>query len=76
MAVYTIVRVYEVPADNRIQATDRLLEAMALGVEEDYHVKDVVREPDAKNHVRVSLKPPKSWRALLVEQLLGGSVKR
>ena len=76
MAVYTIVRVYEVPADNRIQATDRLAEAMALGVEEDYHVKDVVREPDANKHVRVSLKPPKSWRGLLVEQLFGGSVKR
>lgn len=71
MATYTIIRIYQVPADNRIEATDRLLEALVLGVEEDYHVTDVVREPDAKNHVRVSLRPHKSWSRLLLEQLLG-----
>src|SRR5512147_2666720 len=48
MAIYTIVRVYQVPADNRLQATDRMLEALTLGVADDLHVKDVLREPDGK----------------------------
>ena len=47
MALYTIIRVYEVPADNQQQATDRMMEALALHVERDYHVKDVIREPGA-----------------------------
>jgi hypothetical protein len=37
MAVYTIIRVYEVPADTRQQATDRMIEALALHVERDFH---------------------------------------
>jgi len=48
MAVYTIIRVYEVPAENRIQATDRMLEALVLHVEHDFHVKDIIREPGDK----------------------------
>jgi hypothetical protein len=45
MALYTILRIYEVPAENRIQATDRMMEALAFHVEKDFHVKDVIREP-------------------------------
>ena len=48
MARYIIIRVYEVPAENRSQATDRLLEALAFHVEKDFHVQDMVREPGAK----------------------------
>ena len=48
MALYTILRIYQVPADNRIEATDRMLEALSLGVEKDFHVKDVLREPNGK----------------------------
>ena len=48
MALYTIIRVYEVPADTQQQATDRMMEALALHVERDYHVKDVIRVPGAK----------------------------
>ena len=33
MALYTILRIYEVPAENRIQATDRMMEALAFHVE-------------------------------------------
>jgi hypothetical protein len=73
MAIYTIVRVYQVPADNRLQATDRMLEALTLGVEDDFHVRDVLREPDAKPGTQISLKPPKSWGTLLLDQLLGRS---
>jgi hypothetical protein len=35
MALYTIIRVYEVPADTQQQATDRMLEALVLHVERD-----------------------------------------
>ena len=36
MAVFTIMCIYEIPADNRIEATDRMLEALELHTEEDY----------------------------------------
>ena len=60
MARYIIIRVYEVPAENRIQATDRMLEALAFHVEKDFHVKDMIREPGAKpgEGKPVSLVPP------------------
>jgi hypothetical protein len=77
MAVYTIIRVYEVPADNRIQATDRMLEAMVLHVERDYHVKDIIREPGDKpgQGKAVDLRPPRGWLALVKEQLMPSSKK-
>ncbi len=68
MALYTIIRIYEVPAENRIQATDRMLEALTLGVEEDYHVKDVLREPGAKQCTPMNVQPT-SWWTLIREQL-------
>ena len=73
MAVYTIIRVYEVPADNQQQATDRMTEALVLKVEHDFHVKDVIREPGAKpgQGKKVVLKPPAGWLSLLVRQLAG-----
>lgn len=73
MARWTIIRVYEVPADNRIQATDRMLEALALGVEKDYHVKDVIREPAGRpgSGVKIRLEPPRGWLSILRDQLLG-----
>jgi len=73
MAVYTIIRVYEVPADNQQQATDRMTEALVLKVEHDFHVKDVIRDPDAKpgQGKKVDLKPPAGWLSLVVRQLSG-----
>jgi hypothetical protein len=75
MALYTIIRVYQVPADDRREATDRMLEALALGVADDFHVKDVLREPDGTpgSGVPISLNPPKGWGTLLLDQLLGRS---
>ena len=73
MARWTIIRVYEVPADNQIEASDRMLEALALGVEKDYHVKDVIREPAGKpgSGVTVRLESPRGWLSILRDQLLG-----
>ena len=73
MARWTIIRVYEVPADTQIQATDRMLEALMLGVEKDYHVKDIIRAPEGKpgSGVTVRLEPPRGWLSILREQLLG-----
>jgi hypothetical protein len=73
MAVYTIIRVYEVPADNQQQATDRMIEALALHVERDFHQKDIIREPGSKpgQGTKVDLKPPAGWLSLVVRQLSG-----
>ena len=73
MAVYTIIRVYEVPADTQQQATDRMMEALALHVERDFHKKDIIREPGAKpgQGKQVALKPPEGWLSLIVQQMTG-----
>ena len=73
MATYTIIRVYEVPADDRIQATNRMIEALALHVERDFHVKDIIREPGSKpgQGKKVELKPPPGWLSLAIRQLSG-----
>ena len=41
-------------AENRIQATDRMMRALELGVEKDFHVKDVVRLTDDREEPRSS----------------------
>jgi hypothetical protein len=73
MALYTIIRVYEVPADNQQQATDRMTEALALHVEKDFHVKDIIRELGAKpgQGKAVDLRPPAGWLTILKQQLNG-----
>jgi hypothetical protein len=48
MPLFTIIRVYEVPANNRYEATDELMEAIELKQEKVYHVKDIVRAPHEK----------------------------
>ena len=75
MGKFTIIRVYEVPAETRQQATDRMLEALLMHVEKDFHVKDYIREPGdkpGKGRV-VDLKPPAGWLSLIVQQLTGKS---
>jgi hypothetical protein len=75
MALYTIIRVYEVPAATQQQATDRMIEALALHVERDFHVKDVIRAPGAKpgQGKPVALKPPEGWLTLALRQLRGNT---
>ena len=73
MALYTIIRVYEVPADTKQQATDRMIEALTLHVERDFHKKDIIREPGSKpgRGKRIDLKPPAGWLSLIARQLAG-----
>ena len=76
MAVYTIIRIYEVPAETHQQATDRMLEALVLHVEKDFHVKDIIREKVEKGAKpgkwsAVKLAPPAGWLSLVVRQLTG-----
>jgi hypothetical protein len=73
MAVYTIIRVYEVPADTQQQATDRMIEALALHVERDFHKKDIIREPGSQpgQGKQVDLKPPEGWLTMALRQLAG-----
>jgi hypothetical protein len=60
MAVYTIIRVYKVPAKDRIEATNVMMEALAFGVERDFHDKDVIREPDG-GPLRPVNSPSATW---------------
>jgi hypothetical protein len=71
MALYTIIRVYEIPAENRIEATERMLEALSLQVERDFHVKDYLREPGegTGKGKPVDLRPATGWLTLIREQL-------
>jgi hypothetical protein len=48
MARFTIIRIYEVPANNRYAATDELMKAIELHQEKAYHVTDIVRESGEK----------------------------
>jgi hypothetical protein len=73
MAVFRIIRIYEIPANHRIEATDRMLEALELGTEEDYHVTDLVREhgeKPAESHP-VDLSPPARWGTIFKRQTTG-----
>jgi hypothetical protein len=54
---------YQVPAANRIEATERMMEALDLHVEGDYHVTDIIREAGEKpgHRKQVKLTPPAGW---------------
>ena len=70
MAIYTIIRVYEIPAETRVQATDRMLESIVLHTEKDYHKKDIIRDPGSRpgEGKPVDLRPT-GWLAAIREQL-------
>jgi hypothetical protein len=73
MAVFRIIRIYEIPATNRIEATDRMLEALELHTEEDHHVTDLVREHGEKpaQSYPVDLRPPAKWGTIFKRQITG-----
>lgn len=71
---YTIIRVYVVPGDTQQQAQDRFREAVELGVERDFHVRDYCRrrapeqQPSGK---RPHYLGARSWLVLIQQQLFG-----
>ncbi|MFF7408629.1 hypothetical protein [Streptomyces lydicus] len=66
---YRIIRVYRVAAGSQVEATDRFMQARELGVECDYHVRDIVKgEPVG---VSRPVARPVSWWVLVKRQLLG-----
>jgi hypothetical protein len=71
VAIYTIIRVYEMPAESVQQATERMSEAIVLHVERDFHVKDYVRAPGEKagKGRPINLRPAAGWLELALEQL-------
>jgi hypothetical protein len=71
MAIYTIIRVYEMPAENVQQATDRMSEALVLRVDRDFHVKDYIREPGERpgKGTPINLRPAATWLELALKQL-------
>ncbi|GAA5154438.1 hypothetical protein GCM10023321_26250 [Pseudonocardia eucalypti] len=73
MPKFKILRIYEVPGKDQTEASDRMMAALELGVERDYHMSDYIKPADDKlaKSQRVSLKPPKGWGALILDQLLG-----
>jgi hypothetical protein len=77
MALYKIIRIYEVPGKDQIEATNRMMEALMLRVERHYHVMDYVKssEDAAAKGKKISLEPPKGWLAAFMDQLLGRSEK-
>jgi hypothetical protein len=73
MAIYKIMRIYEVPAENQIEATNRMMEALVLQVEEHWHVTDIIRgpeDPQGKGKT-INLQPSKGWIETLVDQIRG-----
>jgi hypothetical protein len=70
MGLYTIIRVYEIPAEDRTQATEKMLEALSLHTERDFHVRDYIRSPEDKpgKGKPVDLRPI-GWLTLIREQL-------
>ncbi len=72
MATYRIIRIYDIPADDPYQATNRMIEALVLHVERDYHVMDYVKAPDDPKGKGwpVDLTPPKGWLASMLEELV------
>jgi hypothetical protein len=71
MAIYIIMRIYRVPGKNQVEATDRMAEAIELHVEEDFHVKDIVKKSEDRvgQWKGTNLRPARGWRELLKKQL-------
>jgi len=78
MPVYKIIRIYQVPAKDQIEAGNRMMQAIALRVERDYHVMDYVKSPDdgLGKGTKVNLEAPKGWVSGFLEQLFGTASKK
>ena len=72
MAIYRIIRIYDVPGETQTEATNHMMEAILLHVERDYHVMDYVKAPkDPKGKGRpINLTPPKGWLSSILAELV------
>jgi hypothetical protein len=77
MAVYKIIRIYHVQAENQIEASERMMEALEFRVERDYHIMDYIKSPDDEKGKgrKIDLRPPKGFMTSLIDQLLGRSTR-
>ena len=78
MPVFKIMRIYQIPAASQLEATERMMEALTLRVEKDYHVMDYIKSPDDPKGKgsKVNLVLPKGWVKPFLDQLLGRSEER
>ncbi len=73
MALFKIVRVYEVPGKDQVEAINNLSDAVQYHVEKSYHVGDYIRDaddPPGKGR-RFRIHPPTGWLKILRDQVLG-----
>jgi hypothetical protein len=72
MATFRIFRIYEIPAETPVQATNRMVEAIVLHAEQNYHVMDYVKAPDDPKGKcwPIDLTPPKGWLSSMLEELV------
>jgi hypothetical protein len=65
--------VYEIPARNELEASETMMEAIALDDERRYFLATYIKGPgDPKGKGRqIHLDPPKGWIKLLADQLFG-----
>jgi hypothetical protein len=77
MAVYKIIRIYEIPAESKIQATERMMEAIVLSVERDFHVMDFIKSPEdvQGKGTKVSFVLPEGWLKAIWQQVTGRNSK-
>ena len=77
VSLFTIMRIYEIPADDQIEATNRMLEALEFGIEKDYHVRDIVKKTDDDTSyfkpvdLTVPAKQPATMVTIFRRQLFG-----
>ncbi|MFD9978160.1 hypothetical protein ACFWZR_28355 [Streptomyces sp. NPDC059017] len=68
---YTIIRIYRVPGDSAQEAQERFIEAVQLGVERDFHVRDYTKEAQPELQRADRARSIRSWWVLVRQQLLG-----
>jgi hypothetical protein len=70
------MRIYDIPADDRIEATNRMLEALEFHTEKDYHVTDIVRNKDemsAERHWKLVELPHSTKMVTIFKRQLTGN---
>ncbi|KJS53430.1 hypothetical protein VM98_25270 [Streptomyces rubellomurinus subsp. indigoferus] len=67
---YTIMQIYKVSGRTQVEATDRFMEAIELGVQRDYLVRSVIR-PEEGRYQPLRIVRRTTWWEIIWHQLLG-----